>query len=109
MASLARAVNAPPNYVFAFSVYGLKTMLSPEIPNNDRSFRPICTHAPLGSILNPRYPAAVSARHVVAQLLPSTLMTALAKAVPERVQATPVSPSCSFHMSGEHRGRPTQW
>ncbi|MBI4182746.1 MAG: hydantoinase B/oxoprolinase family protein [Proteobacteria bacterium] len=102
---LPRAVNVVPAYTYAYSAYGVKCALAPDTPNNDGSFRPITASAPPGSILNPRFPAAVSARHVVGHLLPPVVLGALAQAVPERVQAAPGSPGCAFNMTGEHQGR----
>ena len=43
--------------------------------------------APEGSILNPRYPAAVAARHIVGHFLPHAVFGALAEVIPDRVMA----------------------
>ncbi|MBI4184302.1 MAG: hydantoinase B/oxoprolinase family protein [Proteobacteria bacterium] len=99
-----RSVNVVPNYTFAYTAFGLKCMLSPEVPNNDGSFLPITTWAPEGSILNPRYPAASGARNAVGQCLPGLVMDALSAVAPEKVSAAGCL-SCSFAMTGEHRGR----
>src|SRR5436305_909251 len=37
---VARALNVVPIYTFAYTVYGLKALLCPEIPNNEGSFLP---------------------------------------------------------------------
>ncbi|MEX2642365.1 MAG: hydantoinase B/oxoprolinase family protein [Acetobacterales bacterium] len=102
---LPKSVNVVPSYTFAYSCYGAKCVLAPEVPNNDGCYRPFTTTAPDGSILNPRFPAAVVARHVVGHLLPPVVMAALSEAVPDRVQAAPGSPGCSFNMAGEENGR----
>ncbi|MBI4182486.1 MAG: hydantoinase B/oxoprolinase family protein [Proteobacteria bacterium] len=99
-----RSVNVTPSYTFAYTAFGLKCLLSPDIPNNDGSFRPITAWAPEGSILNPRYPAAGGARNAVGQCLPGLVMDALSGVIPDRVTAGG-SLSCSFSMSGEHAGR----
>ncbi|MEX2644503.1 MAG: hydantoinase B/oxoprolinase family protein [Acetobacterales bacterium] len=99
-----RSVNVTPSYCFAYSAYGLKSMLSPNIPNNDGSFMPISTWAPEGTILAPRYPAASGARNAVGQCLPGLVMEALADVLPNRVLAGG-SLSCSFAMTGEMQGR----
>ncbi len=67
---LPRAINVVPIYTFAYSAYALKCVLAPNVPNNDGSFRAIQVSAPLGSILNPRFPAAVSARAMTGHLIP---------------------------------------
>ncbi len=102
---LPKSVNVVPAYTFAYSCYGAKCVLAPDVPNNDGSYRPMTTSAPDGSILNPKFPAAVVARHVTGHLLPPVVMAALAKAVPDKVQASPGSPGCSFNMAGEENGR----
>ncbi len=101
-----RSVNVVPNYTFAYTAYALKCALCPDVPNNEGSFRPVRTSAPDGSILNPRYPAAVGARAMTGHMLPPTVMGALAKALPEQVQAPSGSPQWCVHLAGEHAGRP---
>ncbi|MDR7581230.1 MAG: hydantoinase B/oxoprolinase family protein, partial [Armatimonadota bacterium] len=58
-------VNCTLTYTAAHSVYALKSILTPEIPSNAGCFRPLHVRAPEGSILNCRYPAAVSQRTMV--------------------------------------------
>jgi N-methylhydantoinase B len=103
---LPRAINVVPSYTFAYSAYALKSILSPEIPNNEGSFRPVDVHAPLGSILNPRFPAPVGARAMTGHLLPPAIMGALSQIIPEKVQAAPGSPLWAFHLAGEFQGQP---
>jgi N-methylhydantoinase B len=102
---LPRAINVVPIYTFAYTAYALKCVLAPTIPNNDGSFRPITTTAPLGSILNPRFPAAVSARAMTGHLLPTAVMGALANVVPDRVRAAAGSPLWCVQIAGAHEGR----
>jgi N-methylhydantoinase B len=75
------------NYTAAYTSYALKCAVSPEVPHNDGSFRPVTVTAPEGSILNPRFPAAVAARHIVGHFLPHAVFGALARIVPERILA----------------------
>src|SRR5690606_14436715 len=49
---LPRALNVVPIYTFAYTGYGLKSLLCPDVPNNEGSFMPFSTDAPLGSLLN---------------------------------------------------------
>ncbi len=102
---LAKAVNSTISYTFSYTAYGLKCLLSPEIPNNEGSTLPITVTAPQGTIVNPRRPAPVGARNTTGQLLPPAIMMALAEAAPERVVAPPGSPPSNFTISGEHGGR----
>lgn len=101
---LPRAVNVVPIYTFAYTVYGLKALLCPEIPNNEGSFAPITTGAPLGSIFNPVYPAASGGRSAIGHLLPAAVFKALAEVLPGKVWAGG-SPNSSMTMSGEYQGK----
>ncbi len=102
---IPKAVNVVPNYVFAWTAFTLKSTLSPELPNNDGTFRTIRTFAPEGSILNPRFPAACNARHGTGHLIPPAVMGALAQAAPDKVLAAPGTPLCTLTLTGEHEGR----
>jgi N-methylhydantoinase B len=86
-AQVDRGMNVVPNYTAAYTSYALKCAICPEVPHNDGSFRPVTTTAPEGSILNPRFPAAVAARHIVGHFLPHAVFGALVKVVPDRVLA----------------------
>jgi N-methylhydantoinase B len=101
---LARALNVVPIYTFAYTVYGLKALLCPDIPNNEGSFLPISTQAPPGSLLNPTYPAASGGRSAIGHLLPAAVFKALAEVLPDKVWASG-SPNSSMTMSGEYRGK----
>lgn len=101
---MPHALNVVPIYTFAYTVYGLKALLCPDIPNNEGSFLPIRTTAPLGSLLNPTYPAASGGRSAIGHLLPAAVFKALADVLPQRVWAGG-SPNSSVTMSGEYRGK----
>ena len=81
------AINAVLNYVFAYTAYPIKCVFSPEIPNNEGSFRPISVTAPEGSLLNAKKPSPLGARHITGNLLHAPVFGALAQAVPDRIQA----------------------
>lgn len=80
-------MNVVLNYTRAYAQYALKCAISPEIPHNDGSFRPVLITAPAGSILAARFPAPVAARHIVGHFVPHAVLGALAQAVPDRVIA----------------------
>src|SRR4029450_5079655 len=82
-----RGINVVMNYTEAYSTYGAKVIVSPDVPNNEGAFRPVRITAPEGSILNARHPAPVAARHVVGHFLPHAIAGALREALPERVMA----------------------
>ena len=102
---LPKAINVVPIYTFAYTAYSLKCVLAPTVPNNNGAFRPITASAPLGSILNPRFPAAVSARAMTGHLIPPAIMGALAPVIPGKVRAASGSPLWCVHLSGEHSGQ----
>jgi 5-oxoprolinase (ATP-hydrolysing)/N-methylhydantoinase B len=80
-------INVVLNYCKAYSAFGVRCVVAPEVPNNAGSLAPIKVTAPEGSILNVARPRPVSARHIIGQFLPDVVMGCLAKAVPERVPA----------------------
>ena len=100
-----RAVNVVPIYTFAYSAFAVKALLCPDVPNNEGSFIPITTSAPVGSIFNPRYPAASGGRGMIGHMMVPAIIMALAGVLPERAMAEGSSNS-SITLTGEHRGRP---
>ena len=82
-----RGINVVLNYTAAYTTFGVKCAISPDVPNNDGSFQPIRVTAPEGSILNARHPAPVGARHIIGHFLPELVHGALAPAIPDKVLA----------------------
>jgi N-methylhydantoinase B len=83
---VAGPVNAVEAVAKAASYYAVRCVIGGEFPVNDGAFRPIEVHAPLGSVVNARPPAAVSAGNVeTSQRIVDTVLGALAKAAPDRV------------------------
>jgi N-methylhydantoinase B len=82
-----RGINVVMNYTEAYTTYGVKVIVSPDVPNNEGAFRPLRITAPAGSILNARHPAPVAARHVIGHFLPHVIAGALGQALPDRVMA----------------------
>ncbi len=93
-------INVCLNYTRAYTTYGVKCAISPDVPNNEGSFRPVVVTAPPGSILNARHPAAVGGRHLVGHFLPSAVMGALAGLMPERVMAPGADGLWDTHVAG---------
>ncbi len=70
--------NAPFAVVRAAVLYVLRTLIDATVPLNDGFLRPVTIHVPEGSMLNPRYPAAVVAGNVeTSQIVTDTLFGAL--------------------------------
>jgi N-methylhydantoinase B len=80
-------INVPLSYTKAYTCFGLSCLVSAEIPNNAGSLYPFHIDAPIGSILNAPYPAAVCARHIIGQMLPDVVFGCLEKALPDKVPA----------------------
>jgi N-methylhydantoinase B len=99
-----RAVNSVLNYTFAYTVYPIKCLTSPDLPNNEGSFRPITVKAPEGTVVNPRYPVAVGGRVLIGHFLAASVFQALAPVMPHAVQAPSGSPLWCLTMTGQHRG-----
>lgn len=100
-----RGLNTVLNYTYAYTVYPLKCAIAPSIPNNEGCFRPMTVSAPEGSLLNPRYPAAVGGRAMVGHYLTTAVFGALQEVIPERIQADSGSPLWCVTFSGAHQGR----
>jgi N-methylhydantoinase B len=97
-------INVPFTYTYAHTAYPLKCLFQPRLPNNAGTFRPISVRAPEGSILNPRHPAPVSARHITGHFLSGAVLRALARALPDRVIAESGAPPVQLVVSGEDGG-----
>jgi len=97
-------VNCTLTYTAAHSVYALKSILTPEIPSNAGCFRPLHVRAPEGSILNCRYPAAVSQRTMVGWFCGPAIFRALAQVLPDRVQAFTGLPVACAAYGRDERG-----
>jgi N-methylhydantoinase B len=85
--SVGHGINVALNYTAGYTTYGVKCAISPDVPNNEGSFRPVTVTAPEGCILNAPYPCAIGGRHLVGHFLPTAVFGALADALPERVIA----------------------
>ena len=84
---LPGTVNCPPGYTKALLFHALKCVLDPTTPNNDGCHRPIKVHAPVGTVVNPRPPAAVNGRHLVGHMMSRVVYGALKEILPKHVIA----------------------
>ncbi len=75
------------NYTHAYASFAIKSAITPGVPHNAGSFRPVHVTAPEGSILNCVPPAPVAARHLIGHMLPSLIFDALRPVMPERLMA----------------------
>ena len=94
-------INVPLAYTSAYTVFGLHCALARSVPNNHGSLSAYRVTAPPGSILNPARPRAVSARHIVGQMLPDVVFGCLQQAIPDRVPAEGTSCLWMITVRGE--------
>jgi len=80
-------INCPLTYAQAYTVFGIKCIVAPDIPNNAGALEPFIVTAPEGSIINAQKPAPVVMRHIVGQLLPDVAFDCLHQARPGSVPA----------------------
>lgn len=85
--AVAHGINVVLNYTKAYTCFGVKCVVAPDIPNNYGSLQPITFSAPEGCILNVPRPYPVAARHIIGHLLPDTILGCLHQVVPGGVQA----------------------
>jgi N-methylhydantoinase B/oxoprolinase/acetone carboxylase alpha subunit len=80
-------INSTLIYTQAHTAYPLKCLLSPDVPANEGTFRPITATAPEGSILHCRKPASVGSRTRTGWHIHALIFGALEPIMPDRVQA----------------------
>jgi N-methylhydantoinase B len=100
---VAHPLNGVHNFTFAYTVYPIKCAIAPDIPNNSGALKPFTVKAPVGSVLNCKFPAPVGLRHICGQLLQAALFRALQEVLPEQVIAESGSPSAIAVLSGKTR------
>src|SRR5690348_6511613 len=73
----AFGINVVLNYTTAYTAFGVKCPVAPEVPNNAGSLEPFTVSAPADCVLNVQRPYAVAARHTVGHLLPDVVFGCL--------------------------------
>ncbi|MBI3647832.1 MAG: hydantoinase B/oxoprolinase family protein [Actinobacteria bacterium] len=81
---VAGALNVPWASTRAGLVYAVRVLTDPHLSSNEGVLRPLHVVCPLGNVLNPRPPAAVSVRHNTCQRLADTIVRAAAEIWPEK-------------------------
>ena len=80
-------INSPRTYTHAYSVFGLKAVIAPHVPNNIGSLSVFDLVTEPGTCVDPIRPSPVTARHVIGQMLADAVFGCLAQALPGKVQA----------------------
>ncbi len=102
--AVPRGINVVLNYCRAYTIFGLRCVISPGVPNNDGALAPFQVDAPLGSILNVERGWPVAARHMIGQMLPDVVFGCLSQALPGRVPAEGSSCLWSVQLRGRMAG-----
>ena len=76
-------INSTVTVTLAGVLYSLKALLDPDVPNNQGLIEIVDINAPLGTLINSKFPAAVAARANTAQRIVDIVIGALAPAIPE--------------------------
>jgi N-methylhydantoinase B len=98
--TVARGINVVKAYTDAYTSFGIRCLVGSDVPNNAGSLGLIRVEAPAGCILNALHPAAVTARHVVGQLLPDAVFGALRQARADKVPAEGASSLWNLQLVG---------
>jgi N-methylhydantoinase B len=80
-------INVVYNYCLAYTAFGVKCLVAPDVPNNAGSLEPITVSAPEGCLLNVKRPWPVAARHTVGQMLPDVVFGCLHQVIAGGVPA----------------------
>src|ERR1700723_1466868 len=83
----AFGINVVMNYTLAYTAFGVKCLVAPDVPNNAGSLEPITVSAPEGCVLNVKRPWPVAARHTVGQMLPDVVFGCLHQVIAGGVPA----------------------
>src|SRR5260370_6264867 len=104
----AFGINVVLNYTLAYTAFGVKCLVAPEVPNNAGSLAPITASAPDGCLLNVKRPRAVAARHTVGHMLPDVVFGCLHQVMAGGGPAPGAPPLCDPHIHcGAHvQGQP---
>lgn len=95
-----KGINVPLNYATAYSVFALRCIIGPDIPNNAGSLAPFRVTGPKDCILNAQPPAPVAMRHALGQMTPDLVYGCLSQALPDQVPAE--GASCMYDLPLRH-------
>jgi N-methylhydantoinase B len=96
----AKGINVPLTYAAAYSVFALRCIIGPDIPNNAGSLEPFRVSGPCNCILNAQSPAPVAMRHTLGQMTPDLVFGCLSQILPDRVPAE--GASCMYDLPIRH-------
>lgn len=80
-------INSPRTYTEAYTVFALKAIIAPHVPNNIGSLSCFDIETDPHTVVDPIRPSPVTSRHVTGQMLADAVFGCLAQALPGQVQA----------------------
>jgi N-methylhydantoinase B len=95
-------INCPMCYTEAYTAFGVKCVVAPEIPNNAGTLDAITVSAPDHTIVNAPHPCAVVARSTIGHMLPDVIFGCLHQALPDRVPAEGTSNLWNVKLGAGH-------
>lgn len=95
-------INCPLCYTIAYTSFGIKCVVAPELPNNAGALDAVRVTAPEGCIVNPPHPCAVYARSNIGHMLPDLVFGCLHQAIPDRVPAEGCSALWTLRLGAGH-------
>src|SRR5258705_2679250 len=93
-------INSPKCYTDAYTSFGVKCVVAPEVPNNAGSLEVVTVAAPEDSIVHPLRPRAVTARHVIGQMLPELVFDCFDEPLGGKVPAEGAGSMWGLGLSG---------
>lgn len=95
------SINSNQSCVNTACYYIVKVLIDPGLPPNVGSYRPIRIHAPLGSVINAKAPAAIGNSTIItAPKVVDVLLGALVHVLPERAAAASNGVTSLFNIGG---------
>jgi N-methylhydantoinase B len=91
-------INCPLCYTDAYTSFGVKCLVAPRLANNAAVLARISVTAPDNCIVNALFPAPVTARAVIGQMLPDVVFGCFAQAMPGEVPAEGTGASWSLRL-----------
>jgi len=97
---VTNGINVPKSYTDAYTSFGVRCVIGPNVPNNAGSLAAVRVTAPEGTIVNAPHPLAVAARSTIGQMLPDMVFGCLRQARPDRVPAENSSSLWNVRLAG---------
>ncbi len=95
-------INCPMCYTEAYTAFGVKCVVAPEIPNNAGTLDAITASAPENTIVNAPHPCAVVSRSTIGHMLPDLVFGCLHQAMPDVVPAEGTSNLWNLKLGAGH-------